>query len=263
MGKAGSGYKKPANKKSYTKKDIIQVSLIIAAIVALVAVFAIVVSNDDFIRTKNGRLQMEDNWLVAQFARKNGTVWYQVGEVGDIEGYTLGTESIGNSVKYIYPEDPANNVVVVYVGAAVSDYEEMNASLTSGTMFNYAITEAPASIELNIAGKDAVMTNCVIPAVTDVAADETADTETADAETADEEPAQTEETENADEAADNENVEDAVDVNAEPGSIIYACIDYDDERCIFIQVNTYEAVTDEEAAEIIETVGSAITLIER
>ena len=261
MGKAGSGYKKPANKKSYTKKDIIQVSLIIAAIVALVAVFAIVVSSDDFIRTKNGRLQMEDNWLVAQFARKNGTVWYQVGEVGDIEGFTLGTESIGNSVKYFYPEDPANNVVVVYVGAAVSDYEEMNESLTSGTMFNYAITEAPASIELNIAGKDAVMTNCVIPAVTDVAADETADTETADAETAEEEPAQTEETENSDEASADDTA--AAEANAEPGSIIYACIDYDDERCIFIQVNTYEAVTDEEAAEIIETVGSAITLIER
>ena len=244
MGKAGSSFKKPANKKNYTKKDIIQVSVFVAAIVALIAVFAIVVSADDFIRTKNGRLQMEDNWLIAQFARKNGAAWYQVGEVGEIEGYTLGTESIGSSLKYLYPDDSNSNVVVIYVGAAVSDYESMQASLTANTITSYGITDPTETVYLTLAGKDAVLNNCIIPELT-------ADEDTADAV----------EDENAD--TTEETTEETPVDDGMPGSMIYACIDYDDERCIFIQINTVEAVTDEEAQTLVETVSEAITIIER
>ena len=243
MGKAGSGFKKPANKKSYTKKDIIQVSVFIAAIIALIAVFAIIVSSDDFIRTKNGRLQMDDNWLIAQYATKNGSAWYQVGEVDDIEGYTLSTESAGSSIKYIYPDDVNSNVAVIYVGAAVSDYEEMHESLVTGTVSGYSMEAAPEFTALTIAGKDAVMSNCIIPESD--AEEETTET--------------SEETEEASE----ETAEETVIDDSLPGSMIYACIDYDDERCIFIQINTLEAVTDEEAMELIETAGAAITLTER
>ena len=134
-------------------------------------------------------------------------------------------------------------MVVIYVGAAVSDYESMQASLAANTIVSYGIEDTTETVYLTLAGKDAVMNNCIIPELT-------ADEDTADV------AEETEET--AEETTDETPVDDGL-----PGSMIYACIDYDDERCIFIQINTLEAVTDEEAQTLVETVADAITIIER
>ena len=45
--------------------------------------------------------------------------------------------------------------------------------------------------------------------------------------------------------------------------MLYATIEYDDERCIFIQTNTVEEITEEEGKALIETIANAITIIER
>jgi len=274
MGKAGSGFKKPANKKKVSKKDIISVSAVVAVIVAIIIVFAIVVNNDDFIRTKNGRLQMDDNWLIAQYERKNGAVWYQIGEVGEIEGFSLTTESAGNSMKYIYPDDLTNNVSVIYVGSSYSTYDAMIESLSLNTALSYGITEVPETVSTTIAGRDAFMVHCVIPCEEDLAEETTEEateetTEEVTEETTKEATEETTEevTEETTEEVTEETTEEATEETAtphsHPGSMIYACIEYDDQRCIFIQINTVEAVTDEEAFDLVETVGAVITLIDR
>ena len=245
MGKAGSGFKKPANNKKTNKKDILYISLVIVAIVAVIVGIAIAVASDDFIRIKDGALQMDNNWLISAYERKNGTSYYQVGEVGEIEGFYM-AEAPSSSIKYIYPNEDTNNVSVIYVGSSHSAYDEMLTSLNDSSALSYGLAETPAVIEMTIAGKSALMANCVIPH-----AEETEETEETAEETTEE---ATEETaDEHDHAAEDEL----------PGSVIYACIEYDDERCIFIQTNTVEALTDEEAQALIETIGAAITLIER
>lgn len=245
MGKAGSGFKKPANNKKTNKKDILYISLVIAAIVAVVVGIAIAVASDDFIRVKDGIPQMDNNWLIAEYERKNGASYYQVGEVAEIEGFYM-VEAPGSSIKYIYPTEETNNVSVIYVGSSHSAYNEMLTSLNDSSVINYGLTETPAVIEMTIAGKNALMANCIIPHAEETeAAEETA-----------EEPSEEATEETADE-------HDHASESELPGNVIYACIDYDGERCIFIQANTVEAITDEEAQALVETIGAAITLIER
>ena len=250
MGKAGSGFKKPAGKKkAFSKKDIIYTSLIAAAVVIFIVVLAIVISNDDFIRTKNGRLQMEDNWLIAEYAKKNDTRYYQIGEVGDIEGFTLSTESAGNTLKTYYPDDITDNVAVIFVGATVSNHAEMAAYLTAYTSAAYGC-EMPELYETELCGRNAYFACCV----TDPVEEETAEGETEETEeTADE---------NAAEAEDGiiQPVETDTDL---PGCMIYATIEYDDQRCVYIQTNTVEVVTEEDARALVDEIAAAITITDR
>ena len=283
MGKAGSGYKKPAGKKkAFSKKDIIYTSLVAAAVIILIAVLAIVINNDDFIRTKNGRLQMDDNWLIAQFAKNNGTNYYQIGEVGDIEGFELGSESAGNTLKTFTPYDLTNNVTVVYVGASASNYAQMAAYMSASTALSFG-NEAYVPVEMELCGRDALYVYCVnepsadeetaeeadetAEETTDEATDETVDetTEETTDETAEEyvdETADETVEETSDEAVE-ETAEETEASDGEVANIIYAFIEYDDERCIFIQFNTMEKITEDEGKAFIETVADAITVIDR
>lgn len=247
MGKAGSGFKKPAGKKkAFTKKDIIYTSLIVAAVVIFIAVLAIVISNDDFIRTKGGRLQMEDNWLIAEYAKKNGTKYYQIGEVADIEGFTLGTESAGNTLKTYHPDDMTDNTAVIYVGATVSNHAEMAAYLSALTSASYGCEAAVPELT-ELCGREAYFVYCLTDPV-EAPAKETAD--------------------EADEEA-SEETEDTADETAGagesdlPGCMIYATIEYDNERCVYIQTNTVEVVSEEEAKALIDTIADAITITDR
>lgn len=242
MGKAGSGFKKPAGKKkAFSKKDIIYTSLIAAAVVIFIVVLAIMISNDDFIRTKNGRLQMEDNWLIAEYPKKNATRYYQIGEVGDIEGFTLSTESAGNSLKTYYPDDITDNVAVIFVGATVSNHAEMAAYLTAYTSAAYGC-EMPELYETELCGRDAYFACCVTDPVEE----------------------ETEETSDENAAEEEDGIIQPVETETDlPGCMIYAAIEYDNERCVYIQTNTVEVVTEEEARALVDEIAAAITIIDR
>lgn len=265
MGKAGSGFKKPVRKKTFTKKDVRILVLAAIAIIAAVVILALVIKNDDFIRIKNGVLQMEDNWLISDFSKTGKTSqYYQIGEVGAIEGFTLGEESANSSMKYFWPDDEeSSNVHVIYVGTAASSYSGMADYLSISTCSSAGIEVAYEPADITCAGRDAKFVYCPAdpaavaewnaahPADTAEAADDTAEAEAADEDAADAP------------AADTSGEADGETDEETPGCIIYACIDYDGERCVYIQVNTVKAVTEEEAKTLIETVGESITLIER
>lgn len=257
MGKAGKGYKKPAGtKKAFTKKDIIYTSLIVAAVVVFVIIIAILVKNDDFIRTKNGRLQMDDNALIAEFAKNNGTKYYQIGEVDAIEGFSLGSESAGNSVKTFYPDDPSNNVAVVYVGATVSDYTQMAAYLSAYTAVSFE-NEAAVPEAIELCGRDAYYVHSLTAPIEAEAAEAT--------EEAAEEVTEEVTEEAAEEVADAEITEENIEniYTNDPACMIYATIKYDDERCIYIQTNTVEEISVEEGMALIENIAESITITDR
>ena len=259
MGKAGSGFKKPVQKKAFTKKDIISVSALVAVVAVLIIVFAIVVSSDDFIRTKNGRLQMEDNWLIAEYAKNNGTKYYQIGEVADIEGFTLGTESAANTLKTFYPDDPTNNVAVIYVGGTVSNHAEMAAYLSAYTAATYG-NEAAMPQLTELCGREAYYVHSLTAPIEEAVEETTEEAAEEAAEEVVEETAEEVVEETAEETAD-ETVENIY--SNDPACMLYATIEYDDERCIFIQTNTVEEITEEEGKALIETIANAITIIER
>lgn len=270
MGKAGSGFKKPVEKKTFTKKDIKILALTGIAIIAVIVILAIVIKNDDFIRVKNGVLQMEDNWLIADFSKTgNSSQYYQIGEVGEIEGFTLGAESANSTMKYFWPdEEDTSNIHVIYVGAAASNYSSMADYLSITTCVSAGIDVAYEPADMTCAGRDAKFVYCPADpaAVAEWNAAHPAETgEAADEDATDESPAA------GDTAAEAGNAEDAADEAAgtgetdeeAPGCIIYACIDYDGEKCVYIQINTVDVVTEDEAKALVETVGESITLIER
>lgn len=267
MGKAGSGFKKPVQKKTFTKKDIRILSLAAIAIIAVIVILAIVIKNDDFIRVKNGVLQMEDNWLIADFSRTgNSSQYYQIGEVGAIEGFTLGSESANSTMKYLWPDDEeTGNIHVIYVGTAASNYSSMADYLSITTSVSAGIDVAYEPADITCAGRDAKFVYCPTdpaavaewnaahPADTGESADETGEAGDIAAEDA-----------AADETAADSDGEAAGETGEEtPGCIIYACIDYDGERCVYIQVNTVNVVTEDEAKALVKTVGESITLIKR
>lgn len=269
MGKAGSGFKKPVQKKMFTKKDIRILSLAAIAIIAVIVVMALVIKNDDFIRVKNGVLQMEDNWLIADFSKTgNSSQYYQIGEVEAVDGFSLGDESANSTMKYLWPDDEETcNIHVIYVGTASSSYSTMADYLSVTTCSSAGIEVSYEPADITCAGRDAKFVYCPADpaAVAEWNAAHPAETEDISDEAAADDTIA--EDDAAAEAADAENAVESAETdesdNETPGCIIYACIDYDGERCVYIQINTVEAVTVDEAEALIETVGKSITLIER
>ena len=263
MGKAGSSFKKPVVKKTFTKKDIKGIALICAAIIAAVLIIALLIGTDDFIREKDGVLQMEDNWLISAYSNTGKTgQYYQIGEVGDIEGFTLGTESAQSTMKYFWPTEDNEDFHIIYIGTA-GNYEEMADYLSANTNLTAGANELYTPKDITCADRNAKFIYCVTDpaAVAEMNAENADETEAAE-DTAEEAGEATEETAEAAEATE-ETEEVAEETEESPGCIIYACIEYDEERCIYIQVNTVEVVTEEEALGYIDMVGEAITIIER
>lgn len=261
MGKAGNGFRKPVRKKAFTKKDIRILALAGIAIAAVIVILAMIIKNDDFIRVKDGVLEMEDNWLIADFSKTGkSTQYYMIGEVGSIDGFTLGDESANSTMKYFWPDDETGNVHVIYIGAAASSYSSMADYLSITTCASAGIEVAYEPVDITCAGRDAKFVYC--PADPAAVAEWNA---AHPAETGESDDAAAQEDTTEDEAAQEpESSEDeAANEEETPGCIIYACIDYDGERCVYIQINTVNAVTEDDAKALIETAGGAITLVER
>ena len=131
MGKAGKGYRKPGRKHAFSKKDWIWTSVLAVAVITAVVILALVIRSDDFLRTENGKLQMEPNWLIANYSKTSTPQYYQIGSVGEIPGFTLGDESAYSATKYLHAQDENADAQLIYISGAASDYAEMAKYLSS------------------------------------------------------------------------------------------------------------------------------------
>lgn len=256
MGKAGKGYKKPKQKKYITKRDTIITALILVVILAVVAVIAVQIHNDDFIRKKDGKYAIEKNWIVANFSKTSTYKLYKIGEVGEMDGYELQDSSENSLIKYIHPVDEENaDIEFAYIGSVTRNYKTIMESLKA----TYSDLAEP--VYFTCAGRDAVFSYYQLP-------DDSSDEESA--ETADD-------AETAAEAADDAAEEELIDYEAE-GAVIaasgdptasktlyngFAYIQYDEERSVYIQLMGPKMLTEAEAQAIYETIGNGITLIDR
>ena len=236
MGKAGKGYKKPGKKRAFSKKDWIWTSVLAVAVIAAVVILALVIRNDDFLRTENGKLQMEPNWLVANYSKTSTPQYYQIGSVGEIPGFTLGDESAYSATKYLHAQDENADAQLIYISGAASDYAEM-AKYLSSTAARLAGVDEMESVPFTCAGREALYSFYTM--------EETpaAETPAPDAE----ETAQ---------PAEGEETEPVIT------SVAYACIRYDDGHCVSIQVNVNGPITEEEAVRLLTLAGDGITFIQ-
>lgn len=237
MGKAGPGYRKPKKKKYFSKKDIISGIVILAVIAAAVAVLAVVISRDDFIRTVDGKLDMEPNWLVANYSNGSSTMYYKIGEVADIDGYTLSESSAQSAVKTFTPDSEDVLIKGCYFGSLASDYATAVDSMAK------FYTDITGPVDITCAGRNAKYITSFSPA-------ETAET--------DETAVETEETEN-------KSVDKMADLNSDDEDIwvMITYIDYDDDHCVYIQLNSDHELTQEEAEEQLGIFAEALTLTKR
>jgi hypothetical protein len=230
MGKAGTGYSKPKKRKYFTKKDVISTVIVVAIIAVVVAVIAIAINRDDFIRVSDGKLEMEDNWLIANYSESSKALYYKVGEIGDIDGYTLDAGSAQSTVKSLTPESDDALIKAIYVGTYDSDYE----TVTDIMIERFKDVNGP--FDITCAGRDAKYITSFSSA-DDVETDGTAEGE---AESGDETGAA-----------------------ANDAWILIAYIDYDDGHCAYIQLNSETELTQAEAEEQLAIVAAALTLEDR
>ena len=268
MGKAGPGYKKPKTKKYFTKKDIISTSVVAAIVIIAVIVLGVVISRDDFIRTKDGRLEMEDNWLISNYSNTSKTMYYKVGEIGDVEGYTLGAGSAQSPIKVLTADDENAPVSTVYLGTF-----EHNYTTAAEAMVEY-YTETTGPIDTTIAGRSAkyITSFSAAEGTTEETSEEASEevpAEEAAEETPAEEPAEeTAEEAPAEETADEaEAAEETVAVEspyaAEDIFVLIAYVDYDEDHCIYIQLTGNQELTTEEIDAHLAKISDRITLVER
>ena len=248
MGTAGKGYRKPVKKRAFSKKDWIWTSVLAVAVIAAVVILALVIHNDDFLRTENGRLQMEPNWLIANYSKTSTPQYYQIGSVGEIPGFTLGDESAYSATKYLHAQEEDADAQLIYISGAASDYAEM-AEYLSSTAAKLAGVDEMACVPFTCAGRNALYSFYTM--------EETAAAATAQPEETQEAPA----TEEAEATAQPEDAE----ATAEPviTSVAYACIEYDKGHCVSIQVNADGPLTEEEALRLLNLAGDGITFLAR
>ena len=258
MGKAGPGYRKPKTKKYFTKKDIISTSIIAAVVIAAIVIISIVISNDDFIRTKDGQLQMEDNWIISNYSDNSSKyMYYKLGEVGDIEGYTLGEGSAQSAIKVITADDENAEVPVIYIGT----FEHNYATAADAMVTYYSETTGP--IDTTVCGRDAKYITSFTPATEEEPTTEEVLTEMAEEDMAEETPAEetpAEETASEETASDENADEAAAD---EDLFVMIAYVDYDEDHCIYIQLNADRELAPEECEAYLKLVADQITLVER
>ena len=223
------------------------------AVITAVVILALVIRSDDFLRTENGKLQMEPNWLIANYSKTSTPQYYQIGSVGEIPGFTLGDESAYSATKYLHAQDENADAQLIYISGAASDYAEM-AKYLSSKAAQLAGVDEMESVPFTCAGREALYSFYTMeetPAAETAAPDAE---ETASAET--EETAQPDAEETA-QPAEGEETEPVIT------SVAYACIRYDKGHCVSIQVNVNGPITEEEAVRLLTLAGDGITFIQR
>ena len=150
---AGKGYhyvKEKGSKPLFTKKDIRNIIIALAAVIVIVAAFFCYIKlSDDTLTLKNGSVSgVEDNWIIANSGTGNGDNYYKYCEY-DFEGYDgevvpgkLSFDENGTCVE-LFPSDGryANG----YVYATAKDAEtvvrnvvgQIGGILAEGTVYPY------------------------------------------------------------------------------------------------------------------------------
>ena len=174
------GYRKTVQKKPFlTKKEIIALVAIVAAIALAILLFNLIY-DDGSLDVVDGVVQTEnfDNSVIAQDHIGDETKYFKVAEVGELEGYTREREensANANLATFVYtPEDETSPID--YIRISSGSYPP--AELIERSVYNYTINgipvEAQGSLELD--GRDV---NYMISSAEYIAADETATDATA------------------------------------------------------------------------------------
>ena len=135
------GYRKTVTKKPYlTKKDIIWTVVIIAVLVLAIVLFNLLY-DDGSLKVVDGVVQTEGvNSLVFNDGSANNPRYFKLGQLSDVEGYTLTSSPIGsdeNVVEYTYTpadESPIDSITCyAYPYAADVLSNAMASSLSSSS----------------------------------------------------------------------------------------------------------------------------------
>ena len=225
--------------------------------VIAIVVFAILVSSDDFIRTKDGVLQMDNNWLVGEYEKKNNVGYYKIGEVGEMENFYL-VNAEGSATKYVMPAAEDSTITMSYVGSVNAGYTEFAEMLKT----IYEIDES-ASAEMTVDGNKALYIFSAAAETEEVAED----TEEAPAEETVEDHDHSEE-EEAEHTEDDGHDHSEHDHDHSEEIVLdvpsaYLLIDYDDTHSIMVELTCTAETTEEEARAAIEEIGAAITIEDR
>jgi len=112
------GYRKTVEKKPYlTKKEII-ISVCIVAALILAFVLINVLYDDGSLKVKDGVAQTSENSLLLNTGSGRAPVYYKLGQLDNIEGYTLDSHPYGsddNVKEYIYSPEGESDIDLISV----------------------------------------------------------------------------------------------------------------------------------------------------
>lgn len=206
------GYRKPVQKKPYlTKKDIAITAAVVAAIILVVVLFN-VFYDDGSLKVKDGVVQTSENSLVLNTGSANHPVYYKIGQLTDIDGYTLSSNyksTDTNVLEYVYYPEGESDIDLISVNAYAYDASVFSAAAEQ----TYANDSTMASSELQTIEDDGRTVSYLTFSVLEQ-----------------EEATEAETTEEA--------TEEAVVEETEPTYVqaLHAYVSVDTDRCIYILV---------------------------
>ena len=184
------GYRKTVQKKPFlTKKEIIALVAIVAAIVLAIVLFNLLY-DDGSLEVVDGVVQTEnlESSLIATDVVGDETKYFKVGEAGEVAGYTrertVNSADANLATFGYYPEDEASPVEYLHVGAGSGTTD----ALMQTWLLSYSMSGVPVDAQntTQIDGHDVqyLITSGEYVITEDAAADETATDDTAADETA-------------------------------------------------------------------------------
>lgn len=118
------GYRKTVEKKPYlTKKEITITACIAAALILIVVLFNIFY-DDGSLKVKDGVVQTSENSLILNTGSAKYPTYYKIGQLADIEGYTLHSNVNGtdeNVLEYVYYPDGESDIDLISVNTYAYD----------------------------------------------------------------------------------------------------------------------------------------------
>lgn len=126
MAKTAKKFRKPIKKKGFmSKRDVIITAILVVALAAVVTVLVKIADSDDFIRTKDGVLVMDDDWIIANYSKTGGSLYYQIGTLGAVDGFERDARYLKTPTQRLNPVDEASSVEYCMIGASAKSYVEM------------------------------------------------------------------------------------------------------------------------------------------
>ena len=179
------GYRKTVQKKPFlTKKEIIALVAIVAAIVLAIVLFNLLY-DDGSLEVVDGVVQTEnlESSLIATDVVGDETKYFKVGEAGEVAGYTrertVNSADANLATFDYYPEDEASPVEYLHVGAGSGTTD----ALMQTWLLSYSMSGVPVDAQntTQIDGHDVqyLITSGEYVITEDAAADETAATDEA------------------------------------------------------------------------------------